>query len=78
MRFFKKSKPSASEQELKLEWEDDDSFWLTTTRPGEQKPIKIRLDVRILPISAANGCKVGDARNEPNNSPTLPAPIGRM
>lgn len=67
-----------SAPKLTLEWEDDDSFWLSAKRPGDKKPIKIRLDVRVLPLAAAQGCKVGDARNEPNNSPSLPAPLGRM
>lgn len=64
---------------LELEWEDEDSFWLTTPNPeAGKKPIRIRIDVRILPEKLSQASKVGEARGEPNNSPDLPPPVGRM
>jgi hypothetical protein len=40
--------------------------------------IKLRLDIRILPMDQAEANKVGEQRQEPNNSPELPKPVGRM
>ena len=42
------------------------------------KPIKIRIDVRLLPLEQVPQNKVGDGREAPNNSPELPKPLGRM
>ena len=61
-----------------MEFEDEDSFWLSVHTAKSEKPIKIRLDIRVLPGADALSQKVGDARSEPNNSPYLPSPIGRM
>ena len=61
-----------------LEFEKDDTFWLTTTSQKDNKPVKIRLDLRILPISAAKQCAVGTGRNEPNLDPYLTHPVGRI
>lgn len=35
--------------ELEIEFEDEDSFWLTIRPNPDSKPIRIRLDIRILP-----------------------------
>ena len=64
---------------IELEWADEDSFWLSTPNPKEgKKPIKIRLDIRVLPEKLVKACAVGAARGEPNNSPSLPPPVGRL
>lgn len=63
---------------LDLEFEDEDSFWLSVKRPEDKLPIRIKLDIRVLPGADAVAQRVGDARTEPNHSPYLPAPIGRM
>lgn len=64
-------------RDVKLEFMEDDSFWLTT--PGKDgKPIKVRLDVRVLPGKLAAKNKLGEGRNEPNMEPHLPPPIGRI
>ena len=57
---------------------DEDSFWLIVRREGETKPIKLRLDIRVLPGDIAEAQKVGVARVEPNNSPKLSEPLGRI
>jgi len=59
-----------------LEFRDDDTFFLGTTKDG--KLIKIRLDLRILPGEQAKNTPVGNARTEPNMEPYLPAPVGRI
>ena len=61
-----------------LEFEDQDSFWLLVKREKDAKPIKVKLDLRIVPASEAKGQKVGEARTEPNHSPELPKPAGRL
>jgi len=46
---------------------------------GEGKSIgKVRLGLSIMPIALANGNKVGQGRGEPNHSPFLPPPVGRL
>ena len=60
-----------------IEFKDDDTFVLTT-KSKEGKPVKIRLDLRILPVHIAKNMEVGAARQEPNNSPYLPPPVGRI
>ena len=62
--------------DVKLEFMDDDTFWLTTWKDG--KAIKVRLDVRIFPGKLALKQKLGEARNDPNMEPNLPPPIGRI
>jgi hypothetical protein len=72
--------PESKKQNPKIEWDKDDkdSFWLVQKIKGQDDPVKIRLDLRMLPTNVSKGCKVGEGRNEPNNSPYLPGPIGRM
>lgn len=63
-------------QGITLEFEDENSFWLTTVKDG--KDIKIRLDIRILTQAHAIACPVGTARSEPNMDPFLMPPVGRI
>ena len=63
---------------LDLKFEDDDSFWLSIKPKGDAEPVRIRIDVRVLSGEDAGAQRVGDARSEPNHSPFLPAPIGRI
>jgi hypothetical protein len=60
-----------------IQFKDDDSFILTT-RDKDGKPVKVRLDLRILPKDIADKMPVGEARQEPNNGPHLPPPVGRI
>jgi len=39
---------------------------------------KVKLQVDILPVAAAEKNPVGKARKDPNHSPTLPMPEGRI
>ena len=64
-------------KEFQIEFKDDDSF-LLTTRGKDGKPIKIRLDLRIIPMHIAKNMEVGAGRNEPNMNPHLPPPVGRI
>ena len=60
-----------------LEFRDaDDSFLLTTVK--DEKEIKIRIDLRILPKEVSDTKPVGSARESPNMEPHLPPPIGRI
>jgi len=67
-----------SNKKLSLEFEDEDSFWLSIKRPDDPKPIKIRLDLRVFPGLDAQNQKVGEARLEPNHSPALAKPEGHI
>jgi hypothetical protein len=60
-----------------IEFKDDDSFVLTT-RDKDGKAVKVRLDLRIFPKAMAKNLEVGSGRTEPNNSPYLPPPVGRI
>jgi hypothetical protein len=68
----------AKDPGIEFDKEYPDSFWLVQKIDGQDEPVKIRLDLRLLPAHLAKGCKVGEARSEPNNSPKLPEPVGRM
>lgn len=59
-----------------LEFRDDDSFILTTYKDG--KPIKCRIDLRIMPLEVAKKREVGKGRENPNMEPYLPPPVGRI
>ena len=70
--FLKKKMPPGTS----LEFRDDDSFTLTSYKDG--KPIKIRIDLRIMPAFQAEKRKVGEGRENPNMEPYLPPPVGRI
>ena len=70
--FLKKKMPPGTS----LEFRDDDSFCLTTYKDG--KPIKIRIDLRIMPAHVAKKREVGEGRENPNMEPYLPPPVGRI
>ena len=68
-------------KDLKIEF-DGDYFWLSAppnkrADPESTEPIMIKLDLRVLPKSKAKP-SVGLGREEPNNSPYLPPPSGRL
>ena len=46
--------------------------------PEKKKPIKIFLDLRVVPRAYAEMNKVGAARGDPNVEPNLPPPVGRF
>ena len=70
-------------EEPKLTFKDADSFWVDVIGmdddTGEPKVHgKIRMRIDIYPKAQAENNKVGTARQEPNHSPFLPPPIGRI
>ena len=70
--FLKKKMPAGSS----LEFREDDSFVLTTYKDG--KDIKLRIDLRIVPVALVKAKPVGPGRENPNMEPFLPPPIGRI
>jgi len=59
-----------------IDFRDDDTFYLGVVKDG--KVIKVRLDLRIVPEAVAIVNPVGSARQEPNQEPYLPPPVGRI
>lgn len=59
-----------------LEFTSEDTFMLTTYKDG--KPIKLRIDLRVMPLEVAKKRSVGEGRENPNNEPFLPPPAGRI
>ena len=71
-------KSTIDQTKIDIEFFDDDSFWLSIKRAEDSKPIRLRLDIRVLPGAEAMNQRVGSARSDPNHSPKLDPPIGRM
>ena len=59
-----------------IDFRDDDTFYLGVVK--DDKVIKVRLDLRIVPEAVATVNPVGSARQEPNQEPYLPPPVGRI
>jgi len=64
-------------------FEDEDSFWLPCIGTDEKTKALVnngyvRISVTILPKELGEANKVGEARVEPNHSPFLPLPTGRL
>ena len=61
--------------------EDTNSFWLDMLTKKEGKIVKqgkCRMQVEIVPVAHADKNPVAKARSEPNHSPKLPQPKGRL
>lgn len=73
---------NAGTQNLEFDADDDNTFWVTTLAKNKQGKIepsgKVRIRVDVVPKDKATKTPVGKARDEPNHSPHLPAPEGRM
>lgn len=67
---------------LKFDAEDDNKFWVGLLSKNKEGKIESRGDVRVqidvVPIDSAKKNPVGKARDNPNHSPYLPAPEGRI
>ena len=50
---YNKQRKAQGEPELWLEFDDQDSFWLLVKREEDSKPIRVRLDLRIVPSGEA-------------------------
>ena len=63
-------------------YKDDNSFWVPVRGKDKDGKMveggKVRIQVDIYPKAMAVQNKVGEARQEPNHSPFLPPPIGRI
>jgi hypothetical protein len=72
------------EKSNKLEWEEkeDEQFWLPLSAKTKDGVVEytghVRCQMDILPMAYAADNKVGSARDEPNISPYLPPPFGRL
>jgi hypothetical protein len=74
--------PKQDKEEKAWEFhEDDNSFWVHMKSLEDDKVVsngKIRIRVDIMPVELAEKAAVGTARDEPNHSPHLPPPEGRL
>ena len=75
---------SKADKNMKLKFDDDDDnkFWVGLMSKNKAGKIESRGDVRVqidvVPIDMAIKNPVGKARDNPNHSPYLPAPEGRI
>jgi len=68
---------------FQMEFKDDNSFWITLKGTNEKTGQlevtgKIRCQIDVLTMAQSEQNKVGEARQEPNHSPFLPPPVGRL
>lgn len=68
---------------VKLEFKDDNTFFVVVKGKDEKTGQlvdngKVRIQIDIYPKEHAEKNKVGEARQEPNHSPFLPPPVGRI
>ena len=67
-----------------LDWQKDDDaqFWINMTAKNDDGVLefngKVRCQIDIVPVAYAEANAVGSARDEPNVSPFLPPPLGRL
>lgn len=65
-----------------LKFKDDSSFWLEMKGKDKDGNLKVngkvRVGIEVYPKDKAEINKVGEARTDPNQSPYLPPPIGRI
>lgn len=61
-----------------LVFENDDSFWLDMKDKNGVINGKMRVQISILPKEQADAYAVGEGRADPNHSPYLPPPVGRI
>jgi len=61
-----------------LNYEDDDSFWLEMKDKNGQINGQMRVQIAIVPKQQAEDFEVGSGRSDPNHSPFLPPPVGRI
>ena len=64
--------------DYKLEFYDEDSFYVRTTDRDGKYAGKVRISVNITPGEHAKSNPVGHGRTEPNQNPFLPPPVGRI
>ncbi len=68
--------------DLKLDFEDDESFWINCMGQNDKKELvingRVQISINVTPIEMAKSNPVGTGRSEPNHSPFLPPPVGRI
>lgn len=65
-------------EDMKLQFHDQDSFFVECLNSKGEAAGKVRVQIDIVPIDKAESSNVGEGRAEPNHSPYLPPPIGRL
>lgn len=60
------------------EFYDEDSFFIDTVDKDGKSAGKVRLGISVHPGEMAKSNPVGQGRTEPNHSPFLPPPVGRL
>ena len=68
---------------MEIEWKDNESFFIPITSKNTEtneleKTGWVRIQIDIVPKDYAKDNAVGSAREEPNQSPILPPPVGRI
>lgn len=74
---------AAKYKAFNMKFQDANTFWIDThkldEKTGKKKFTgKVRLQIDVLPKEYADKNKVGEARQEPNHSPFLKPPEGRL
>jgi hypothetical protein len=64
--------------DLIKEWYDEDSFYLDTKDTEGNSVGQVRISIGVYPGEFAKSNNVGGGRSEPNHSPFLPPPVGRI
>jgi hypothetical protein len=64
--------------DLIKEFQDDDTFFLDTFDSEGKSAGWVRIGLGIFPSEMATANPVGGGRSEPNHSPFLPPPVGRI
>lgn len=67
---------------VKVKFKDNQTFWIDVRGKNDEGKIefngRVRIQIDILPIDTAEKNKVGKCREDPNHSPFLPPPVGRL
>ena len=74
-------KPQNKNLQLEFDKNDDTKIWLHLMNKKEGKMVKhgsVRVQIDVVPKTHADKNPVGKARDNPNHSPQLPQPEGRM
>ncbi len=66
------------DKKLKINFENDDSFQIETYNSEGKSTGRVRLGLNITPGDMAKANPVGCGRSEPNHSPFLGQPTGRL
>mmetsp|Transcript_30295 Transcript_30295/g.46326 ORF Transcript_30295/g.46326 Transcript_30295/m.46326 type:complete len:163 (+) Transcript_30295:4312-4800(+) len=76
---MKKNNPNLK---MKFDSSNDNHFWLPLNQKNKEGKIEknglVKVQVDVLPFDQATKNPVGKARDNPNHSPTLPQPEGRV